>query len=154
MDNPSAFPNPDVRTHDGFGISEGSPGMTLRDYFAGRVLEQCLRNAIDKDGGWDAAGVAYHAYLLADAMLHARVAAPTGMEVENAAPGTGEKLLRIARDFIDKHHVSCPEATGNDGIYEEAPLLVEQLANVAGYYSWPDEAVLDSGQSGENRRDA
>jgi len=65
---------------------------------------------------------------------------PIGLETEQAAPGTGENLLKIAREFIDKHHVSCAEATGNDGVYEEAPLLVEALANVVGYYSYPESA--------------
>lgn len=45
---------------------------------------------------------------------------------------------RIARDYIDKHRVSCAEATINDGVYEEAPLLVEALAEVVGYYESPE----------------
>lgn len=40
----------------------------------------------------------------------------------------------IARKFIDDNRVSCAEATINDRVYENAPELVEQLANVVGYY--------------------
>lgn len=38
MNNPPAFPIADVRTHDGFGLREGSDGMTLLDWFAGQAL--------------------------------------------------------------------------------------------------------------------
>lgn len=36
--NPFAFPFTDERDPDGNGISEGAPGMSLRDYFAGQAL--------------------------------------------------------------------------------------------------------------------
>ena len=52
-----------------------TPPMTLRDWFAGQVIEQCVRNAMNDDGGWDPDNVAYHAYLIADAMLAARARA-------------------------------------------------------------------------------
>lgn len=52
---------------------------------------------------------------------------------------TPHPLEAIARSFIDTHHVSCPEATANDKVYECAPELVEQLANVVGYYQYPED---------------
>lgn len=79
-------------------------------------------------------------YALADDIL-AVLAEQPAPAVEEVAPGTGDKLLTIARHFIDKHHVSCAEATINDGVYEEAPLLVEKLAEVAGYYTYPGDAA-------------
>lgn len=45
----------------------------------------------------------------------------------------------IAAKFIDKHRVSCMEATASDGIYEEAPILVEELADCVGYYEYPED---------------
>lgn len=69
-ENPPAFP------HESFDFEADmdtvKPGMSLRDWFAGQVLEQCIRNAMDNDGGWDPHNVAYHAYLIAGAMLAAR----------------------------------------------------------------------------------
>ena len=49
------------------------------------------------------------------------------------------KPSEIAASFIDKHHISCAEATANDGVYEDAPLLAEELANCVGYYEWPED---------------
>jgi hypothetical protein len=37
-DSGSAFPIPEVRDSNGIGLIEGSPGMSLRDWFAGQVL--------------------------------------------------------------------------------------------------------------------
>lgn len=54
-------------------------------------------------------------------------------------PPTDGKLAAIARKFIDDHRVSCVEATANDRVYEHAPELVEQLAEVVGYYKHPED---------------
>jgi hypothetical protein len=70
MENPSAFPIPDVRTHDGMGISEGSPGMTLRDWFAGLAMP-VVTALLGRDVG-TADMLARDAYTIADAMLAAR----------------------------------------------------------------------------------
>lgn len=50
-----------------------------------------------------------------------------------------EKLAGIARKFIDDNRVSCAEATTNDRVYENAPELVEKLADVVGYYRYPED---------------
>lgn len=52
VDSPPAFPIPDVRTHDGFGLREGSDGMTLRDWFAG-VLSQPSEEAVQTQQSLD-----------------------------------------------------------------------------------------------------
>ncbi len=70
--NQPAFPVPDTYGPMGEAMREGSPGMTLRDWFAGQAVEQCMRNALSNNGCWDPDNVAYHAYLVADAMLRAR----------------------------------------------------------------------------------
>lgn len=85
MLNPPAFPIPDVRTHDGMGISEGSPGMTLRDWFAGQVIPSIVAatatgNHQPNHGSYGSRAeecsleqlMALDAYRLADAMLAAR----------------------------------------------------------------------------------
>lgn len=57
---------------------------------------------------------------------------------ESALEMQGLAAFAVARDFINKHHISCPEATGEDRVYENAPLLVEALADVVGYYEYPE----------------
>jgi hypothetical protein len=81
MENPPAFPIPDVRTHDGFGISEGSPGMTLRDWFAGQALTGASAGLYSGSELTTATArmLAKEAFMLADAMLATRtVDAPAG----------------------------------------------------------------------------
>ena len=48
-------------------------------------------------------------------------------------------LWNICKDFINDNHVSCPEATINDWVYENAPNLVEDIGNVVGYYVYPED---------------
>ena len=59
MNNEAAFPNPHLR--------DGS-GMTLRDYFAAKVLPQCFEVSTTTDIA------AKEAYRMADAMMKAREA--------------------------------------------------------------------------------
>ena len=76
-ENPPAFPVPEVRM-DGFGISEGSAGMTLRDWFAGQALPSAFNHARHNVEACTSVGrlpeewAAQMAYGLADAMLAAR----------------------------------------------------------------------------------
>jgi len=66
-DGGPAFPQPDLQFPNG-EVQYGSPGMTLRDYFAAAALQGLLA-----DGGgssWEAD--AKNAYQAADAMLKAR----------------------------------------------------------------------------------
>lgn len=52
------------------------------------------------------------------------------------------ELLRVravAARFIEEHKISCAEATAEDRVYINAPLLVEDLAEIIGYYKYEDE---------------
>lgn len=75
-ENPPAFPVSEVRTPDGIGISEGSPGMTLRDHFASQALTGYISKNVplsvvsELDAYYRA--VARSAYAVADAMLAER----------------------------------------------------------------------------------
>jgi len=69
-DNPSAFPHDLLRDDDAYPTHDASPGMSLRDWFAGQALAGYFahpttphQNATD--------GAAY-CYAMADAMLAAR----------------------------------------------------------------------------------
>jgi hypothetical protein len=79
-DNPSAFPSPDTY-HPNGQVEYGSPGMTLRDYFAGQFIIALMSNNIDPTKShyldnpnerrlddW----VCENAYVYADRMLLAR----------------------------------------------------------------------------------
>ena len=72
QDNPPAFP----RSGEGFGNPNyDTPGMTLRDWFAGQAAAACLVNAtgITEDvAGKEFPLVARFSYMLADAMLAER----------------------------------------------------------------------------------
>ena len=65
-----AFPIPDDRDEYGNGIREGSRGMTLRDWFAGKALS-AFRDEIN-DSFKPASTIARAAYEIADAMIAAR----------------------------------------------------------------------------------
>ena len=76
-DNPSAFPHDLLRDDDAYPTHDASPGMTLRDYFAGQALAGMLAHGTrykpreGADRNWHVA-IADEAYELADAMLAAR----------------------------------------------------------------------------------
>lgn len=79
-ENPPAFPVSEVRI-DGIGICEGSPGMTLRDWFAGQAVAGLVSNSnamaraswlSDTDARKE---IAAKALALADAMLAERARA-------------------------------------------------------------------------------
>jgi len=74
-DNPPAFPIPEVRTDDGIGISEGAPGMSLRDWFAGQTLPAIISQLYSMgrmEGPLVPTIAAEFSYEVADAMLAAR----------------------------------------------------------------------------------
>lgn len=69
-DGGPAFPMTAVYDQEGRGIMEGASGMSLRDWFAGQALPQCMKDLkLDSDKN-----KALAAYQMADAMLVARKA--------------------------------------------------------------------------------
>jgi len=74
-DNPSAFPHDLLRDDDAYPTHDASPGMTLRDYFAGRavgsVMHLCASDTLLPGESIESA-FARKAYAIADAMLAAR----------------------------------------------------------------------------------
>ena len=83
-DGGPAFPIPEQQFSDGVTIvsSQGAPGMSLRDWFAGQAISGLAPlfydSAPDADNpdGDDPEQIARTAYLLADAMLAARKVQP------------------------------------------------------------------------------
>ncbi len=81
-DGGPAFPINDLSVNNATGEAIQhqyvEPGMSLRDYFAAKVLAQCLEFAFSEQawmhGGDWRDGVALDAYKMADAMLRAREA--------------------------------------------------------------------------------
>lgn len=55
------------------------------------------------------------------------------------------KLVEIIIDFIEEHHISCPEVIyQSDRVIENAYELIEALADVVGYYEDSDEELFES----------
>ena len=74
-DGGPAFPVAEVRDRDGNGITEGAPGMSLRDWFAGQAMAGLLAHPVESPGTtWMI--YAHDAYGIADAMLKARESKP------------------------------------------------------------------------------
>ena len=48
-------------------------------------------------------------------------------------------LISVVYKFIQDNKISCPEATANDSVYENAPDLVYNLAQIIGYYEYPED---------------
>jgi hypothetical protein len=116
-DGGAAFPRPAADPSWGNG-TESFEGMTLRDYFAARVMPMVCESStggptsgadvIDYPDGGDWVREATVAYAMADALLRARCATkPGGLDHDalrdaisdpgtNAAPAAGEK---VAADF-------------------------------------------------------
>lgn len=50
-----------------------------------------------------------------------------------------DRLFSLCRKFIDDNRISCPEATAEDRVYENAPDFVEEVAKLVGFYVYPDD---------------
>jgi len=48
-------------------------------------------------------------------------------------------LWKVCTKFIDDQRVCCEEVCCEDRVYEEAPNLVADIANVVGYYEYPED---------------
>lgn len=76
MNNPPAFPYAFQHEDDTRFIAQGfSPGMSLRDYFAGQCLINLSHPDVVKVAGVAPACIAQTAYELADAMMAERAKA-------------------------------------------------------------------------------
>lgn len=53
-------------------VSPKNQGMTLRDYFAAKVMQAIICQKDENDGGLESFSIAWIAYQVADAMLKAR----------------------------------------------------------------------------------
>ena len=71
VENPPAFPN----TGNSVWQLEPTEGMTLRDWFAGQAIGHIVAAAASTHAGIPTASMAKDAYLIADAMLRARLPA-------------------------------------------------------------------------------
>ena len=58
---------------------------------------------------------------------------------KNPSPEQLRHVYNLVVDFIEENRVTCPEACYNDRVYEDAPDLVGDLAEVVGYYDDEDE---------------
>lgn len=73
-DGGPAFPTLEVMATDNDGpITHAYLGMTMRDYFAAKVIQGLCGNSADEGpNGWGYEEQAQYAYKMADAMLKAR----------------------------------------------------------------------------------
>lgn len=71
IENPQAFPVPMIEDEEkkGYDVNVNEEGMTLRDWFAGKALQDILAN--NRLGGRDDR-IAHECYNMADAMLKER----------------------------------------------------------------------------------
>lgn len=115
-------------------------GMSLRDWFAGRAMQGLLSNPklaaeILKHGGAESGWIEESAYGFADGMLVERHSAFRAPQAKTEA-----RVTAIVRAFLDEHHVSCPETIHQtDYVIENAYGLIEELADVVGYYQYPED---------------
>lgn len=59
-------------------------------------------------------------------------------------------LVSIIRDFIEEHHISCPEVIyQSDRVIENAYQLIEDLADQVGYYDYPEDEVTEDTTSSD-----
>lgn len=71
-----AFPSSEVNDHNGDIVTYADPGMTVRDWFAGKAVQGMLAGALADGSAFDAQKdpeiFAHMAGLMADAMLAER----------------------------------------------------------------------------------
>ncbi len=54
------------------------------------------------------------------------------------------RLLEVCEQFIIDNRISCPEAVMEDRVFENAPDLIGTIAEIVGYYEYPDDESEDS----------
>lgn len=58
---------------------------------------------------------------------------------KNPSPEQLRHVYNLVAEFIEDLEISCPEGVYDDRVYELAPDLVSDLADVVGYYDYEDE---------------
>jgi hypothetical protein len=48
-------------------------------------------------------------------------------------------LWTVCYNFIKDQHISCEETVCEDRVYENAPDLVHEIAEIVGYYEYPED---------------
>lgn len=48
-------------------------------------------------------------------------------------------LWELCEKFIIDHSIVCPEACGEDRIYENTPDFINDICKIVGYYKYEDE---------------
>ena len=49
------------------------------------------------------------------------------------------KLWNVCYNFIKEQHISFEEVCCEDRVYENAPNLVHEIAEIVGYYEYPED---------------
>lgn len=49
------------------------------------------------------------------------------------------KLWALCAKFIADNHISCEETVCEDRVYENAPNLAGDIAEIVGYYDYPED---------------
>lgn len=113
-ENPAAFPMP-AHECELRGPMTGQGGMTLRDYFAAKVMQSSLTHVqnqccLGSHNEKDIAGLATDSYLMADAMLKARTNAYKGNVTKlkkrasaGLCPCCNRHFTNLQRHIASKH---------------------------------------------------
>ncbi|TVO57542.1 Gp49 family protein [Denitromonas halophila] len=117
---------------NGFTVTGESACVSPENFDAALGRKIARQNAFAKI--WPLMG-----YALRDRLASPLFAIDTASAGVSVVQESEAKLAAIVREFVEKQRVSCPEATCDDRVYEEAPGLVEALCNVVGYYRYPDD---------------
>jgi hypothetical protein len=49
------------------------------------------------------------------------------------------ELWNTVAKFITEQHISCPEATNEDWVHENATNLIADMCEIVGYYDYPED---------------
>lgn len=117
------------------GINYGAIDASRQDWEMG--AQEARKQAIEKV--WELEG-----YLLRERLAPPLVAIDPRSGAVSVVPEAEARLTAIVREFVEKHHVSCPETIHQtDRVIENAYELIEDLCNVVGYYRYLDDQETD-----------
>lgn len=114
------------------GYNYGAIDPSLQDWQQGRQAAYDMA----REKVWELEGYALRERMAAAPMV--AVDAQSG--AVSAVPEAEVKLLAIVRAFVEKHRISCAETIHQtDYVIEDAYGLIEDLCEVVGYYSYPED---------------